>query len=212
MEFNRKGIKGSAKRWIYWIMNFTILFHLIGGLNFHVQFSLHSHNTQDFFIFQGENSSAHLYRDNETVSLYLREDKDFEVYQMHILNELKFSWIGFKVNGIDMKKIKSTGVTSMGELNEFTFLSPVVDLQADALMNLCSPNVKCQWNNNGRWSYAISELQECELWLYCWSYTNNCHGSRIKIPLIIERLFGQQIENDFEESDYETMENLETHV
>ena len=90
-------------------MNFTILFHLIGNLNFHVQFSLHSHNTQDFFIFQDENSSAHLYRENETVSLYLREEKDFEVYQMHILNELNFSWIGFKVNGIDMKQIKATG-------------------------------------------------------------------------------------------------------
>ena len=35
---------------------------------------------------------------------------------------------------------------------------------------------------------------------------------RIKIPLITERLFGQQIENEFEESNYETMENLETRV
>ena len=35
---------------------------------------------------------------------------------------------------------------------------------------------------------------------------------KIKIPLIIERLFGQQIENEFEESNYETMENLETRV
>ena len=55
------------------------------------------------------------------MSLYLREDKDFEVYQTHILNELRFSWRGFKVNGIDMKKIKSTGVTNMEGLNEFTF-------------------------------------------------------------------------------------------
>ena len=193
-------------------MNFTILFHLIGNLNFHVQFSLHSHNTQDFFIFQGENSSAHLYRENETVSLYLREEKDFEVYQMHILNELNFSWIGFKVNGVDMKKIKSTGVTNMEGLNEFTFLSVVVDLQADALMNLCSPNV----------SETITEGE----FMQSLNFKNVNYGYiagimllivvalelKIKIPLIIERLFGQQIENDFAESDNETMEILETHV
>ena len=35
---------------------------------------------------------------------------------------------------------------------------------------------------------------------------------KIKISLIIERLFGQQIENEFEESAYETIKNLETRV
>ena len=35
---------------------------------------------------------------------------------------------------------------------------------------------------------------------------------KIKIPLIITRLFGRQIEHELEESDYETMVNLETRV
>ena len=193
-------------------MNFTVLFHLIGNLNFHVQFSLHSDNTQDFFIFQGENSSAHLYRNNETVSLYLRDDKDFELYQIRILNELEFSWRGFKVNGTDMRKIKSTGVTNMEGLNEFTFLTVVVDLQADVLMNLYSPNI----------SETITEGE----FMQSLNFKNVNYGYiagimllivvglelKIKIPLIIERLFGQQIENDFAESDNETMEILETDV
>ena len=193
-------------------MNFTVLFHLIGSLNFHVQFSLHSDNTQDFFFFQGENSSAHLYRNNETVSLYLRDDKEFELYQIHILNELDFSWRGFKVNGTDMRKIKSTGVTDMEDLNEFTFLSPIVDLQADILMNLCSPNA----------SERITEgevMQSLNLKNVNYGYIAGIMllivmalELRIKIPLITERLFGQQIENEFEESNYETMENLETRV
>ena len=182
-------------------MKFTILFHLIGGLNFHVQFSLHSHSTQDFFIFQGENSSAHLYRENRTVSLYLREDKDFEVYQMHILNELKFSWREFKVNGIDMKKIKSTGVTNMEGLNGFMFLSPVVDLQADALMNLCSHNV----------SETITEGEVMQ----SLNFKNVNYGYiagailiivmalelKIKILLIIEKLFGKRNEHELYECD-----------
>ena len=193
-------------------MNFTVLFHLIGNLNFHVQFSLHSANTQDFFFFQGENSSAHLYRNNETVSLYLRDDKEFELYQIHILNELDFSWRGFKVNGTDMRKIKSTGVTNMEGLNEFTFLTVVVDLQADVLMNPYSPNV----------SETITEGE----FMQSLNFKNVNYGYiagimllivvvlelKIKIPLIIERLFGQQIENDFAESDNEIMEILETHV
>ena len=193
-------------------MNFTVLFHLIGNLNFHVQFSLHSDNTQDFFFFQGENSSAHLYRNNETVSLYLRDDKEFELYQIHILNKLDFSWRGFKVNGTYMRKIKSTGVTNMEGLNEFTFLTVVVDLQADVLMNLYSPNV----------SETITEGE----FMQSLNFNNVNYGYiagimllivvalelKIKIPLIIERLFGQQIENDFAESDNETMESLETDV
>ena len=67
--------------------------------------------------FPGRKLVCPFYRDNETMSLYLREDKDFEFYQTNILNELKFSWRGFKVNGLGMKKIKSTGVNSMEGLN-----------------------------------------------------------------------------------------------
>ena len=146
------------------------------------------------------------------MSLYLRDDKEFELYQIHILNELEFSWRGFKVNGTDMRKIKSTGVTDMEDLNEFTFLSPIVDLQADVLMNLCSPNV----------SERITEgevMQSLNLKNVNYGYIAGimllivmAFELKIKIPLIIERLFGQQIENDFAESDNEIMEILETHV
>ena len=68
-------------------MNFTILFHIIGRLNFHVIFESNVYYTQDFFIFEGGNSSAHLYRDNKTVYLYLYHNRDFELYQSDILNE-----------------------------------------------------------------------------------------------------------------------------
>ena len=87
-------------------MNFTILFHFIETLNFHVQFSLYSHNTQDFFVFQGGNSYAYLYRNNQTVFLYMRDENGFQLYQEDILNKLEFSWGGFKINGTEMKMIK----------------------------------------------------------------------------------------------------------
>ena len=193
-------------------MNFTVLFHIIGGLNFQVQFSLNSYNTQDFFIFQGEYSSAHLYRNNETLSLYLRDDKDFELYQTNILNQLEYSWMEFKVNGTDMRKIKSNGAIDMDDLNEFTFLSPVLDLEADILMENCSVNV----NETITGSEVMQSL----------NFRNVNYGYiagviliivmalelRMKIPIIVERLYGKRSEHELDESDYETMENLETHV
>ena len=193
-------------------MNFTILFHIIGTLNFHVQFSLHSDYTQDFFIFQGVNSYAYLYRNNGTVSLYMRDDKSFQIFQANISNELEFSWRGFKINGTEMKMIKSTGSTDMDDLNEFTFLSPVLDLQPDILMETCalssdeitseskfisSLNLK---NVNYGYIAAIILMFAIALEL------------KIKIPLLINRLIQKDNDPGFEESDYVSMEVIETEL
>ena len=193
-------------------MNFTILFHIIGTLNFHVQFSLHSDYTQDFFIFQGVNSYAYLYRNNGTVSLYMRDDKSFQLFQANISNELEFSWRGFKINGTEMKMIKSTGRTDMEDLNEFTFLSPVLDLQPDILMETCalssdeitseskfisSLNLK---NVNYGYIAAIILMFAIALEL------------KIKIPLLINRLMQKDNDLGFEESDYVSMEVIETEL
>ena len=193
-------------------MNFTILFHAIGSLNFHVQFSVLSYYTQDLFFFQGGNSSAHLYCNNSTVSLYIHDDKDFQLYQADILNKLKFSWRGFKVNGTDMKIIKSTGSLDLNNLNEFTFLSPVLDLNPDTLMESCSDGFNESVNNaefihslnlkNVNYGYIAAIILIITLALEL----------KMKIPLIIERLFGKQNEPELEESDYEEMENIETFV
>ena len=193
-------------------MNFTILFHIIGTLNFHVQFSLHSDYTQDFFIFQGVNSYAYLYRNNGTVSLYMRDDKSFQLFQANISNELEFSWRGFKINGTEMKLIKSTGSTNMDDLNEFTFLSPVLDLQPDILMETCALNS----NEISSESKSISSL----------NLKNVNYGYiaaiilmfaialelKIKIPLLINRLIQKDNDPGFEESDYVSMEVMETEL
>ena len=147
-----------------------------------------------------------------SLSLYLRDDKDFELYQTNILNQLEFSWRGFKVNGTDMRKIKSTGTTDMDDLNEFTFLSPVLDLQADILMEDCSVNVNetitgsevMQYLNfrNMNYGYIAGVILIIIMALEL----------RMKIPTITERWYGKRNEHEVEESEYETMENLETRV
>ena len=191
-------------------MNFTILFHIIGNLNFHVQFSLDSNYMQDFFIFQGGNSTAHLYRNNETVSLYLRDEKGFELYQTNILNKLEFSWKGFQINGTDMKLIKSTGNTSMDYLNEFTFISPIIDLQPGIMLEVSN------FNNNESESRFISPQNSKDV---NYGYIAAiilifaiALELKMKIPLLINRLFGKEINQKIEESDYVSMENMETNV
>ena len=191
-------------------MNFTILFHIIGNLNFHVQFSLDSNYMQDFFIFQGGNSTAHLYRNNETVSLYLRDEKGFELYQTNILNKLEFSWRGFQINGTDMKLIKSTGNTSMDYLNEFTFISPIIDLQPGIMLEVSN------FNNNESESRFISPQNSKDV---NYGYIAAiilifaiALELKMKIPLLINRLFGKEFDQNFEESGYVSMENMETNV
>ena len=111
-----------------------------------------------------------------------------------------------------MRKIKSTGSTGMDDLNEFTFLSPVLDLQADILMEGCSVNV----NETITRSEVLQSL----------NFRNVNYGYiagviliivmalelRMEIPIIFERLYGKRNEHELEESEYETMENLETGV
>ena len=191
-------------------MNFTILFHIIGNLNFHVQFSLDSNYMQDFFIFQGGNSSAHLYRNNKTVSLYLRDEKGFELYQTNILKELEFTWKGFQINGSDMKLIKSTGNTSMDYLNEFIFISPIIDIQPGIMLEASN------FNNNESESRFISPQNSKDV---NYGYIAAiilifaiALELKMKIPLLINRLFGKEFDQNFEESGYVSMENMETNV
>ena len=191
-------------------MNFTILFHIIGNLNFHVQFSLDSNYMQDFFIFQGGNSTAHLYRNNETVSLYLRDDERFELYQTNILNKVEFSWKSFQINGTDMKLIKSTGNTSMHYLNEFIFISPIIDIQPGIMLEASN------FNNNESKSKFISPQNSKDV---NYGYIAAiilifaiALELKMKIPLLINRLFGKEFDQNFEESGYVSMENMETNV
>ena len=97
-------------------------------------------------------------------------------------------------------------------LNEFTFLSPVLDLQADILIEECSVNV----NETITGSEVMQSL----------NFRNVNYGYiagviliivmalelRMKLPIIVVRLYGKRSEHELDENDYETMENLETHV
>ena len=194
-------------------MNFTILFQIIGNLNFNVTFELSPYNTQDFFIFEGENSSVHFYRDNETACLYLSQNGNFELYQLDILNRIDFSWKGFEINGTEMNRVKSSGIVSITHLNAFTFLSPVLDLQSGDAVNSSLFNNTEQIND----SEAVQSLNFKNVNYGYIAGILLLFGIAVELKMnlyqIINRLFSKQNNDDvIDESDYETMENLETAV
>ena len=54
-----------------------------------------------------------------------------ELYKTDIVDRIQFSWRGFKVNGSEMEKIKSTGEEKILTFGAFTFLSPIVKISKE---------------------------------------------------------------------------------
>ena len=54
-----------------------------------------------------------------------------ELYKTDIVDRIQFSWRGFKVNGSEMEKIKSTGEEKILTFDAFTFLSPIVKISKE---------------------------------------------------------------------------------
>ena len=55
-------------------------------------------------------------------------DSSFEAYQVDIKDKLEFSWDGFKINGSEMKKVKTSGNVSKLNFDAFTLLSPILKM------------------------------------------------------------------------------------
>ena len=96
-------------------------------LSFVIDFKLSLNQKQDFLFFEGVNDSAHLFRQNSTILLNVNN----ELYKADIVDRIQFSWKGFKVNGSEMEKIKSTGEGEILTFDAFTFLSPIVKISKE---------------------------------------------------------------------------------
>ncbi|MCP4458323.1 MAG: hypothetical protein GY816_09930 [Cytophagales bacterium] len=107
-------------------MEFNLLFGLVSALSFHIQFIVTHDERQDYFYFSGENETAHLFRENNTVTLYLAKDLNFSIYEADFLGTLSFTWEDFKINGIAMTLVRANGNVESSKYNTFTFLSPMI--------------------------------------------------------------------------------------
>ncbi len=110
-------------------MNFNLLFTALATLSFSVKFQVDSGARQDFFLFEGANQSAHLFRDGESLTLYLQQSDRYTIYKLQLKSSnFTFSWNGYVVNNQQMLLQDSTGNVNDVVFQDFTFSSPIIEL------------------------------------------------------------------------------------
>ena len=112
-------------------MNFNLIFSALSAFSFIIEFAVNSDERQDYFLFVGNITSAHLFRENTTLYLHLTRDhgKMFSLYNTTIKkNGFQFSWNGFTVDGEEMVLQRSIGEMGQMEFEHFTFISPIVNI------------------------------------------------------------------------------------
>ena len=114
-------------------MNINFLYTLLTGLCFTVKFDFNENSKQHYLVFTGPDTSAHLFRENSSLTLVLQSNFSFYRYQsLTLTNPFTFTWEGFRVNDKTMKLIKSTGNIPNFKFNGYTFVSPYLEVLQDS--------------------------------------------------------------------------------
>ncbi len=121
-------------------MNFNLIFSLVSTLSFTLDWELSGDEQQDFFIFNGLNSSAHLFLRNNSLSLYIQYKNSFSTLNYQNPPRIfTFSWPEYSINGENMSVIKYESNTTKATFSEFTFLSPIVNVPVYTLESVTEP-------------------------------------------------------------------------
>ena len=106
-------------------MNFVLLLTTVSTLSFTVRFRVNNERQQDYFIFEGVNQSAHLFRQNSTLYLRCMQEERIALYETNLTdNHFNFSWLDFMIDNRAMKStIKGENITEM-KFDYFVLISP----------------------------------------------------------------------------------------
>lgn len=78
---------------------------------------------QDYFIFDGNGTKAHLFRNGSTLNLVLLSDNIQRYIINDIMSNFTFQWEGYLVNGEAMQLFRSTGKLGKLHFHSYTFNS-----------------------------------------------------------------------------------------
>ena len=116
-------------------MDFSLLFALVSTLTFSLHFEIDCNETQDYFFFQSSsNCTAHLYRRNNTLILFLKQDAAYEIYNYNVTNNFEFSWDGYKVDNEKMVCVRTNEQVDDLSFDSYTFLSPILSFYEVTLL------------------------------------------------------------------------------
>ena len=102
---------------------------MITNLSFTIHFPFNSNERQDYFIFNSNTSTAHLSRQNNTLTLFLRHDRkdiEYEIYKHNISTDFSFAWKDYMINNEKMTLVKYVGQIRTPYFNSYTFISPLL--------------------------------------------------------------------------------------
>ena len=110
-------------------MYFNISFALATALSFTAHFPVNTGTeSQNYFIFTGVNNTAHLYRNNDTLSLHIQDRSNYQLLQMEGVSNLRsfeFKWDEFRINGRSMDIKTVEGNCTRLDFDAFNFISPI---------------------------------------------------------------------------------------
>ena len=119
-------------------MNINFVFNVVVSLSFVSRFNVTIDERQDYFIFNGNGTTAHLSRSNRTISLVLISDDNYELYQTYnVTNNFTFKWNGFTIDEQKMNHVNSSGKIEQLQFDSYSFLSPYLELEKEEL-EFCS--------------------------------------------------------------------------
>ncbi len=112
-------------------MELAALFTIALSVNFSARFQINNKTYQDFVIFDGVLSNAHLFRENKTISLSYTHQNSVSVYQKNSTSSvIQFEW-PMLINHERMQLVRGGGDISTPQFNSFTLFDPILDSQPD---------------------------------------------------------------------------------
>ena len=116
------------------MMNVNFVFNVVVSLSFVARFNVTIDDHQDYFVFNGNDTAAHLSRSKTTVSLLLISGDDYELYQtFNVTGNFTFKWNGFTIDDQKMNCVNSSGRIDQIQFDSYSFLSPYLQLEKDEL-------------------------------------------------------------------------------
>ena len=113
----------------YLKMSLNFFYNLLASLTFTITFNVDLNDTQIYFIFTRGNNTAQLFRKDNALLLVVTTDSGFRHYKTtEITTQFTFTWDGFKINDIEMPIVRSSGNISDLYFDQYTFLSPSLEV------------------------------------------------------------------------------------
>ena len=120
------------------MLTLSFIFSAMVSLSFLSKFDVNSDAYQDYFIFNGNRTSAHLSRTNKTINLLLQSGNNFSLYQIYnTTNAFDFKWNGFMIDGKNANLVNHSGETEQLSFDSYTFLSPYLELEKEVIIEEC---------------------------------------------------------------------------